>query len=185
MNKKVLVAVADGTEELEAVTIIDILRRARLDVIVASVMSAREVICSRGVRITADRLIDECVNEGWDAVICPGGMPGAAHLSDTIALVEILQSQNDAERCIGAICAAPQVVLSAHGLLNGRKATAYPGFREKLDADGAVSCDDAVVNDGHFITSQGPGTAMIFDLALVNELAGEEVAHEVADGLLV
>ena len=185
MSKRVLVGVADGTEELEAVTIIDVLRRAALDVVVASVAPGHEVACSRGVRLVADRLIGECLDEQWDAVVVPGGMQGASNLADNEAFVSLLNKQNDANRLIGAICAAPKVVLASHGLLDGRSATAYPGFREELEQFGGVPSDDAVVLDGNIITSQGPGTAMQFALALVTKLCGEEVSHKVADGLLV
>ena len=87
MNKKVLIGIADGTEELEAVTIIDVLRRAEIDVTVASVEPGHEVKCSRGVRLVADKLIGECVAEDWDAIMVPGGMPGAQNLSDNEAFV--------------------------------------------------------------------------------------------------
>ena len=185
MKKQILVAVADGTEELEAVTIIDVLRRAQLDVTVASVMPGHEVACSRGVHLVADKLIGECLGTPWDAVICPGGMPGATNLAECEPLRDILVAQNDGQALIGAICAAPQVVLAPLGFLNGRTATAYPGFREKLSAAGSVASDEVVVHDGHIITSQGPGTAMSFALALVSELAGDDVCASVAEGLLV
>jgi len=185
MSKKVLVAVADGTEELEAVTIIDVLRRAKFEVTVASVMPGHEVACSRGVHLVADKLIGECLGEEWDAIICPGGMPGAENLSESEALVSLLNKQNDSRKLIGAICAAPQVVLAKHGLLRGMTATAYPGFREKLGEHGVNPSDDAVVSDVNIITSQGPGTAMMFSLVLIRELAGEVVCNEVAEGLLV
>ena len=185
MNKKVLIGIADGTEELEAVTIIDVLRRAEIDVTVASVAPGHEVECSRGVRLVADKLIGECVAEDWDAIMVPGGMPGAQNLSDNEAFVSLLKQQHSSGKLIAAICAAPYVVLACHGLLEGKSATAYPGFREDLKKVGATPSDEVVVIDGNIITSQGPGSAMQFALAVVTRLCGEELSHEVADALLV
>ncbi len=185
MNKKVLIGVADGTEELEAVTIIDVLRRAEIDVTVASVAPGHQVTCSRGVQLVADVLMGECVDDEWDAVLVPGGMPGAQNLSDSEAFVSLLKRQHQDRKTIGAICAAPYVVLACHGLLEGKSATAYPGFREELKTAGVTPSDEVVVIDDHVITSQGPGTAMQFALAVVTRLCGEEVSHQVADGLLV
>jgi len=185
MNARVLVAIADGTEEIEAVTAIDVLRRAECDVVVASVMPGHQVCCSRGVELVADRLIGECLESEFDAVVLPGGMPGAQNLADSEPLMEILRKQTEAEKVIAAICAAPYIVLAKSGLLAGRTATAYPGYRENLESEGVTPSDDIVVIDGHFITSQGPGTAMQFALAVINRSCGEEVSHRVADGLLV
>ncbi|CAM9893767.1 unnamed protein product [Hapterophycus canaliculatus] len=137
--KHVLVPVADGSEEIESVTIIDTLVRAGATVTVASVgndvevsaegkqrLGGQAVTCSRGVKIKADCKIAECEARDWDAVVCPGGMPGAVNLKDNETLESILKKQDSEGRIIAAICAAPAVVLASHGLLAGRDATCYP-----------------------------------------------------------
>jgi 4-methyl-5(b-hydroxyethyl)-thiazole monophosphate biosynthesis len=179
MGSKVLVAVADGSEETEAVTIIDTLRRAGAEVTVASV-NGRIVTASRGVRIEADCLIAECVKRTWDLVVLPGGMPGAERLRDSAELTAILKEQAGAGRAYAAICAAPAVVLDHHGLLKGRRATCYPSFSFK---EGAVS-EERVVVDGNCATSRGPGTALEFSLRLAEMLAGRAKADEVGKGML-
>eukprot|EP00752_Nemacystus_decipiens_P006469 g5824.t1 len=180
--KHVLVPVADGSEEIESVTIIDTLVRAGAVVTVASVGDDIEVTCSRGVKIKADCKIADCEQRDWDAVVCPGGMPGAVHLKDNETLKSILVKQNDGGRLLGAICAAPAVVLASHGLLEGRKATCYPAgvFTAKIP----LLVDERVVVDGNLVTSQGPATSMAFALQLVDSLFGQSKAEEIAHGLL-
>lgn len=182
MSKKVLVPVADGTEEIEAVCIIDVLRRAGADVTVASV-DGLTITASRGVRLVADRLVGDCVNEVYDAVVLPGGMPGAARLRDSAPLGEILARQVRSGKLFGAICAAPAVVLHEKGWLQGRRATAHPGFFEKLDPENAVA--SRVVVDGNCITGRGPGTAIEFALKLVALLFDEDAARRVAAPMIV
>ena len=151
MTVKVLVPIADGTEEIEAVTIIDVLRRAKAQVTVASV-DALQVTASRGVMIVADCLINECKNDDFDMVVLPGGIPGAEHLRDNQVLKEILLRQSGAGKMYGAICAAPAVVLEPHGLLTDRQATAHPGY---VDALGDTSsAESRVVVDGNCVTSR-------------------------------
>jgi 4-methyl-5(b-hydroxyethyl)-thiazole monophosphate biosynthesis len=176
VSKKVLVPVADGSEEIEAVCIIDVLRRAGAVVTVASVGN-RQITASRGVRIVADRLISECLEEEWDLVVLPGGIPGAENLRDSTDLTQILRRQAGAGRLYGAICAAPAVVLEHHGLLEERRATAHPAFTAALkDPDEGPR----VIVDGRCVTSRGPGTAIEFALELVAQLFGPEKAKEVA-----
>jgi len=182
MSKKVLVPVADGCEEIEAVTIIDVLRRAGADVTVASVGELR-ITASRGVRLVADTTIETCVDAVFDLIVLPGGMPGAEHLRDSELLITMLKRQEQAGRLFGAICAAPAVVLHHHGLLAGRRATTHPGFADTLENRGAV--DSRVVVDGACVTSRGPGTALEFALKLVELLYGREKAAEVARPMVV
>eukprot|EP01040_Poterioochromonas_malhamensis_P001366 gene1366-1447_t len=172
MKPKVLVPIADGTEEIEAVTIIDTLVRGGAEVTVASVMGRLEVICSRGVKLVGDRHIEECASEAWDLICCPGGMPGATHLSNNEALTTLLTSQNRHKKLIGAICAAPAVVLAKHGLLHEKSATCYPA--EKFSSQLHPYSSENVVVDHHIITSRGPGTALEFSLKLVGILFGHE-----------
>lgn len=182
MSKTVLVPIADGTEEIEAVTLIDILRRAGADVTVASV-DKRQITASRGVKIVADCLIDDCRDTEFDLVVLPGGIPGAEHLRDDPTLTDILARQHRDNRWYGAICAAPAVVLQSQGLLKDRQATSHPGFADRLDAD--RRSDSAVVIDGNCATSQGPGTAMAFALELVALLYGQAKAEEVAAPMVI
>jgi len=135
----VLVPIADGSEEIEAVCIIDTLVRAGAHVTVASVMDQHQVTCSRGVKIVADALIGDVGARTFDAIVIPGGMPGAEHLAKSEPLAALLKAQASAGRLNAAICAAPVVVLQKHGLLVGRKATAHPAFSDKLLDQAPVS----------------------------------------------
>jgi 4-methyl-5(b-hydroxyethyl)-thiazole monophosphate biosynthesis len=182
MRRKVLVPIADGTEEIEAVCIIDVLRRAGAEVTVASV-GALQVTASRGVKLVADRLLEDCLDETYDLVALPGGIPGAEHLRDSTNLTSLLKLQAQQGRWFGAICAAPAVVLETHGLLENRRATCHPAFSEHLKNDEKMA--DRVVVDGNCVTSRGPGTALEFALKLVELLFGEERAQAVAEPMLV
>jgi 4-methyl-5(b-hydroxyethyl)-thiazole monophosphate biosynthesis len=177
MQKEVLVPVADGTEEMEAVTIIDVLRRAGAHVTVASV-DGEVITASRGVRLAADCLIADCRRMRYDLIVLPGGMPGAERLRDHPLLKELLERQVREDRWLGAICAAPAVVLAHHGWLQGRTATCHPAFAERLPDRSAV--DARVVVDGRMVTSRGPGTALEFALRLVVLLYGRDHAEKVA-----
>jgi len=179
---RVLVPIADGTEEIEAVCIIDVLRRAGADVTVAAV-GDRQITASRGVRIVADCTIEDCRESNFDLIALPGGIPGAEHLRDSQPLVALLRRHQAAGGWYGAICAAPAVVLSHHGLLGGRQATSHPAFADRLGDGQAVA--SRVVVDGKCVTSQGPGTALEFALTLVALLMGEAKAKEVATPMLV
>ena len=181
MSRKVLVPVADGSEEIEAVCIIDVLRRAGADVTVASVGDL-QITASRGVKIVADRLISECVEQDWDLVVLPGGIPGAEHLRDSAVLQRILVRQANRGALYGAICAAPAVVLQHHGLLAGRRATAHPAFLSQLDNPDPVP---RVIVDNGCVTSRGPGTAIEFALELVALLFGPQKASEVGDPMVL
>ncbi len=189
MPKKVLVPIANGTEEIEAVTIIDGLRRANADVTVASVEEEFQITASRGVKLVADRWIADCAHEKngnpipYDLIALPGGMPGAEHLRDSEALTTLLKQQQREGRLYAAICAAPVVVLQHHGLLAGRRATCHPAFAAKLENDEAI--DQRVVVDGLCITSRGPGTALEFTLKLVELLYNAQKAREIGKHMLV
>lgn len=177
MSKKVLVPVADGTEDLEAVGIIDILRRAEADVTVASV-GQLQITASRGIKLIADTLISDCVGAGYDLVVLPGGIPGADNLRDSAELTGILKRQYKAGRLYGAICASPAIILEHHGLLKGRKATCHPAFTDKLSNTDKIK--SKVVVDGNCITSQGAGTVIEFALTLVEMLYGKDRRESVA-----
>ena len=181
MSKKALVPIANGTEEIEAVCIIDVLRRAGTSVTVASVEEL-QVTASRGVKLVADQLIDDCVDETYDLIALPGGMPGAEHLRDSKDLEEMLKRQRQEGRLYAAICASPVVVLQHHGLLKGCRATCHPDFVDQLE--NADAAETRVVVDGPCITSRGPGTAIEFALKLVTVLYGERKAEEVGRRML-
>jgi protein deglycase len=184
MKKSVLVPIATGIEEIEAVTIIDVLRRAGVEVVVASVGDL-QIVASRGVKIVADKLIAECANRIFDLIALPGGMPGAEYLRDSGELTAMLKAQHKAGRLYAAICASPAVVLQYHGLLEGRQATCYPSLAEKLTGSSKASLAARVIVDKNCITSGGPGTAMEFALKLVECLCGQAKAKEVAGPMIV
>ena len=182
MAKRVLVPIADGSEEIEAVCIIDTLRRAGAEVTVASV-DKLQVTASRGVKLVADARIADCVGQTYDCIALPGGMPGAEHLRDSAELIEMLKKQKQAGRFYAAICASPAVVLRHHGLLEKVRATCFPAMRNELDP--AYASDERVVADGNCVTSQGPATAIEFALKLVELLFGPAKAKEVGNAMLV
>lgn len=183
MPKTALIPVANGSEDIEAVTLIDVLRRAGVVVTVASVGASRDVVLAHGTHLVADCLHSDVVDRRYDLIVLPGGMPGAEHLRDTPALIAQLRTQDSRAALFGAICAAPGVVLGTHGLIGTRRATAYPGFESMLPAGSFV--DQRVVRDGHLLTSRGPGTALEFALALVDALGMPEKAEQLAVGMLV
>ncbi len=183
MTQKVLVPIANGTEEIEAVCIIDTLRRAGAEVTVASVEATLQVTASRGTKLVADAFIGDCATAGYDCIAIPGGMPGAEHLRDCEVLTALLKQQREAGRLYSAICAAPVVVLQHHGLLAGRVATCHPSFAAQLE--NPVKVAERVVVDGNCITSRGPGTAIEFALALVEALYGTAKAREIGKAMLV
>jgi len=182
MPKKVLVPIADGIEEIEAVCIIDTLRRAGADVTVAGV-GTPQVTASRGVKLVADATLTDCADVTYDAIVLPGGMPGAEHLRDSAALVTKLKEQKASNRLYAAICAAPAVVLHHHGLLKNVRATCYPSMQSHLDPN-HVSNDRVVVH-GQCVTAQGPAVAIEFALKLVEMLFGLAKAKEIGQAMLV
>ena len=178
---RVLVVVADGSESLEAVTVINVLRRGGVEVQVAGIGPDRVIAGTRGIRFVADVHHADVAEESWDLLVLPGGEPGARALAAHAPLIAQLRARLAANQPVAAICAAPALVLAAHGLLDGRRATGYPTFRA-LMPDWQ---DQAVVDDGVLITSQGPGTAIAFALVLLARLAGRETRDSVAGALLV
>lgn len=181
MTKNVLVPIADGSEEIEAVCIIDVLRRAGARVTVASV-DGLQVTASRGVKLVADKLITDCVNDTYDVIALPGGTSGAEHLRDSEELTKMLKRQQEEGRLYAAICASPVVVFKHHGFLGKRRATAHPSFANQLDNQAVVEV--RVVVDGTCVTSRAPGTAIEFALKLVELLYNKEKAQKVAQAML-
>ncbi|MFW6163679.1 MAG: DJ-1 family glyoxalase III [Planctomycetota bacterium] len=180
MAKTAIVVLADGFEEIEAVTPIDILRRAEVEVEVVG-LEAEQVTGGHGIIFHADRVLGE--TEMPDAIILPGGKEGAENLAASAKLAAILKAQAEAGRLVAAICASPGCVLAAHGLLDRKKATCYPSFEERFDESTTHVTEDVVL-DGNILTSRGPGTAFAFGLALCRELAGDAKADELAGRML-
>jgi 4-methyl-5(b-hydroxyethyl)-thiazole monophosphate biosynthesis len=175
----VLVPLAQGCEELEAITVIDLLRRAGVEVVVAG-LDANPVRASRGTVIVPDMTLDAAVQKSYDMVVLPGGLPGADHLNADPRIHALLQDMAEQGRYIAAICAAPKVLAKA-GLLAGKKVTSYPGALD--DYEGFDYCNGSVVRDGRIVTSRGPGTAMDFALELIESLVGEARRVEVEAAL--
>jgi 4-methyl-5(b-hydroxyethyl)-thiazole monophosphate biosynthesis len=183
MTLRALIAVADGVEEIETVTLVDVLRRAEIEVVVASIEVRRMITCSRGVRLTADAMLNDVLAQEFDLIVLPGGMPGAQRLAEHMPLAQRVQQQARAGKFYAAICAAPALALQEYGVLKQRRMTCYPAFSDRLS--GCTFVDQPVVVDGNCITSQGPATAMQFALTLVEQLAGKAQRASVAAALLV
>lgn len=177
----VLIPLADGCEELEAVTLIDLLRRAGIKVTTASLEDA-PVQCSRGTVLVADCLLDDVMQTSFDLLVLPGGLPGADKLNTDPRISQLLKRLYEEGQYIGAICAAPKVLVT-HGLVAGHRLTAFPGALSALDTSNITLTDNPVETDGKIVTSRGPGTAMDFALHLIEILAGSSIRNEVEAGL--
>lgn len=182
--KESFVFLAEGFEEVEALTVIDLLRRAGMPVKTVSITTALQVTGAHGVTVTADVIFDNTLFADAEWLILPGGMPGATNLYEFSPLAGLLQSQLKSEKGrIAAICAAPAVVLGQLGLLEGEEATCYPGFESMLK--GAKHVDADVVVSGRFVLANGPANAMRWALSIIQETFSSEKAIEVANGLLL
>jgi 4-methyl-5(b-hydroxyethyl)-thiazole monophosphate biosynthesis len=179
---RVLVPLAAGFEEIEAITMVDLLRRAGIEVHTAS-LAGPTVTGSHGITVTADLPLDQARVTDYDMIALPGGMPGADHLKHDPRVISLLQQFAQSGRYTAAICAAPGVLAHA-GLLEGRAATSYPGFLRADSAPGIRLRDEAVVVDGKVATSRGPGTALEFGLKLIELLEGVEARQRVQGALL-
>jgi len=179
---RVLGPLAQGCEELEAVTITDILTRGGIEVTTAG-LDDRPVKASRGMTLLPDVSLDQVLNESFDMIVLPGGLPGADHLNKDPRIHKMLKRLALEGKYTAAICAAPKV-LAAAGLLTGRKATSYPGALDKMALSGIDIRTEAVIVDDKVMTSRGPGTAMDFALELVETLAGKEKRDEVEEALV-
>lgn len=178
---KVLIPVADGSEDIETVTVIDTLVRAGASVILASISHQLQVTCLCGTKLEADKYINECLGESWNMIVCPGG-PGTQQLSDSATLIELLKTQMQAGRFVAGICGAPAKIFAKHGLLRGKRATCYPSMMEELGKSYTGSKVEICEN---LITSQGPGTALAFSLELVEALFSKTKANQVAKSMLI
>lgn len=181
MAKKAIVILAEGFEEIEAVTAIDILRRADIEVTVAGLNDLR-VRASRGTVVMADKRLEEAGSD-FDACVLPGGMPGASNLAASDKVRALLNKMTKEKRLIAAICAAPAVVLAPLGILNDKSATCFPGMEKDLSENVQFKKDSVVVDD-NVITSRGPGTALAFSFAIVENLIGKEAADKIRKATL-
>lgn len=182
MTKIVLILLANGCEELEAVTLIDLLRRANISVVSASI-DQRTVTGNLGTKLIADTLLKDIVDSDFDMVVLPGGLPGATHLNDEPLVHTILKRTYQNNRAVAAICAAPLVLANA-GLLASKTATCYPGTIKQSDRPDITLTEDAVVVDGRILTSRGPGTAMDFALTIIAYLTNTQTRDNVESTLL-
>ena len=180
MNK-VYVFLADGFEEIEGLTVVDLLRRAKIDLTTVSVMGREEITGSHQITFLTEALFEDVDFSELDGIILPGGMPGTLNLGAHAGVTAQVKAFAEAGKLVCAICAAPSV-LGACGILNGKKATCHPGFEEKLT--GASVSYDNVVTDGNVITSRGMGTVIDFGLAIVSYFGSEELVEDVRKHLV-
>ncbi len=178
---KAVVPLAEGFEEIEAVTIIDVLRRAGIAV-TAAALKKNPVTGSHAIAITADKNIDDIKASDFDCIVLPGGMPGSNNLKEDPRVIALLRDFSGAGKITAALCAAP-LVLGHAGVLRGKRATCYPGFEDQMT--GATPLSDPVVRDGAVITGRGPGCAIPFALELVTALAGTDTAQSLKENMQV
>lgn len=178
---KVYVFLAEGFEEIEGLTVVDLLRRAGVETEMVSVMDGKQIKGSHGIKVTADSMFDDADFSDADILVLPGGMPGTLNLGNHTGLCEILKKHYEAGKMVAAICAAPSV-FGELGFLKGRIATCYPGFESKLE--GAIVCATKVAVDENVITSRGLGTAIEFALKLIEVLVGLEKSMEIREGII-
>lgn len=181
MQKKVLVPLAEGFEMVEALGVVDVFRRGGVKVDLAAVGDSLQVTSSHNVVVSAEMFLLDCLQNEYDLVVLPGGIPGAENLRNSSVLAEILKKQAAGNKLYGAICASPALVLDHHGLIDGRQATCHPLFEEKLGDNAGLG--KAVVVDNNCVTSRGAGTTIEFGLELLSLLLGEEKKKEVAKGM--
>jgi len=176
-----LIPLAQGCEEMEAVTVVDLLRRAGIEVTTAG-LDDQPVHASRGVVLVPDTTLDEALQHSYDIVVLPGGLPGADHLRNDARIIDLLREMAGNGKYTAAICAAPRVLAHA-GLLDGKRATSFPGALDGVSVPGLDYLEQPVVTDGRVITSRGPGTALDFALELIERLSGKQKRDEVEAGL--
>ena len=178
---KVLIFMAEGHEEIEALTVVDLLRRADIEIDMVSITGDKKVTGSHGIVTYCDKLIENTDFESADMIVLPGGMPGTLNLEKCKPLMDQLHGYNTSKKGIAAICAAP-TVLGRAGILKVRTATCYLGMeKDLLEADFST---DPVCHDGHIITSRGMGTAIPFALEIIKTFKGAEVANSLAKGIV-
>lgn len=181
--RRILVPIAEGSEEMEVTITVDVLRRAGADVVVAGLDGTASVTCSRGVRIVPDVAFAAVAGERFDAIVLPGGGPGSRRFAASRPLGDALRAHDAAGRLVAAICAAPSALL-AHRIGVGRRLTAHPSVADAVRAH-ADWVEDDVVEDGTLVTSRGPGTAFAFALRLVERLFDADTAARVREPMML
>jgi 4-methyl-5(b-hydroxyethyl)-thiazole monophosphate biosynthesis len=188
MSKQVFVFLAEGFEEVEAITPVDYLRRAGIEVTTVSITKDTMVNGSHNIPVRADTVIGTIKPDEADGIIIPGGMPGTTALAASSELDAIIRKFDADKKLIAAICAAPALVLGSKGILDGRHYTCYPGMEANVGC-GTNGCPewhgDAVVEDGHLLTSRGAGTAGAFAIKIIEKLSGKECAKKIADSVVM
>ena len=182
MTKKVLIILAEGFEEIEAATPIDVLRRAGAEVTLAG-LDALEISGAHGLIFHADTELNTKSGEDYDAIVLPGGGKGAKNLASSPEVTSLIKDFNEKNKLIAAICASPAVVLAPAGILDGKRATCYPGMQDAFANETAFS-EDPVVSDGNIITSRGPGTAAAFSFALLEKMGLENEAAKIRASMM-
>lgn len=179
---KIGIFLADGCEEIEALTVVDVVRRAKMEIVMISITGKKRIEGSRGICFEADSLYEEVNFDELDGVVLPGGMPGTLHLGAHEGVKTQIKSFTQKGKLVAAICAAPSV-LGENGILHGKRATCHPGFEEKLIGAEAFTCVP-VVRDGNIITSRGMGTALPFALEIVSYFGDDDLIFQVRKGLV-
>ncbi|MHB8125174.1 MAG: DJ-1 family glyoxalase III [Desulfitobacteriaceae bacterium] len=179
---KIYLHLAEGFEEIEALTVVDVLRRANMDVETVSITGKKDIIGAHNIIVTTDKVFAEIDYDNGDMIVLPGGMPGTKNLEEHSGLIEKIKAYEQQDKWIAAICAAP-MILGKLGILNNRTATCYPGFESELI--GADLSSASVVQSGKIITSRGPGTAMLFALKIVEVLNGSDKVNSLKEDLLL
>lgn len=178
---KVYIFLADGFEDIEGLTVVDLMRRAGITISTVSIKETREVVTSHGITLYTDELFKNIDFSDGDMLVLPGGMPGTLNLGKYEPLTTLLKDFYEKGKKVAAICAAPSI-FAGLGFLKGRRATSYPSFLD--ERSGAAITEDPVVVDGNVTTSRGMGTAIDFALSLITQLLGEKEAEEIADSIL-
>lgn len=181
--KSVVVFLAEGFEEIEAITMVDVLRRVSIECDTCSIVEDKYYVTgAHGIEIKADKNINDINSKEYDCLILPGGMPGSENLKQNNVVIKMINEFNKENKIIGAICAAP-IVLEEAGILSNKKVTSYPGFEKMLGDCNYI--EDIVVEDGNIVTSRGPATALQFSLKIVEKLIGIEKSNELKDEMML
>ena len=183
MMNKVLIMLADGFEEVEALTCADYLQRASIEAVLVSTNNNQIVEGSHKIKVVANKLLEDIVSAvNYSAIVIPGGQPGATNLKNNMRVLELIKEFYDEEKIVASICAGPTVLHEA-GILDGKKVTCFPGYGDKLT--GAKVVNDIVVKDGNIITAMGPAAANYFAIKIVETLRGSEKAKELRKSILL
>lgn len=189
MAKRILELIAEGFEDVEAVTPADYLRRAGIEVVLAAVGASKTVKSSRGLTLVTDTTLAELSSQGalsaasWDGIVIPGGMPGASNIAASVTAATLIKEMHHSGKLVAAICASPAVVLAPLGLLSGKRFTCFPGMEKNVS--GALWKEERVVADGHIITSRSAGTAGEWSYEIIKHLVGLDGADKVAAAVLL